>query len=204
MTSDPRRIYVSAMRLLVGIGVFAAVDSRSQEANQSVELVARSAELAQMWPELQPTEKRVILTTFVERIDLRGETLDIRIRPGRLPSILAGELDTQGWKRPEEDSERVITLTVHAQLKRTGKETRLLIDGANGGARRFDQTGAVHGGNDETSHFVRRFGQFHFRPCWHCFVWEHHTSRDCPASEYPGSQTMSVQSSVFVVPPRSA
>ena len=81
--------------------VFAAVDC-GREPNQCVELVARAAELAHRWPELPPTEKRVILTTFVERIDLGRETLDIRIRPGRLPSILAGELDPQGWKRPEE------------------------------------------------------------------------------------------------------
>ena len=116
--------------------VFATVELSSREPNECLDLVASATDLAQRWPELEPTGKRAILTTFVERIDLKRETLDIRILPSRLPSILAGEIDTKDRKPSEEESKRVIALTVHAQLKRTGKETRLLIDGADGGARR--------------------------------------------------------------------
>jgi hypothetical protein len=116
--------------------VFAAVESPSRGPTESVDLVARAAELAHRWPELGPTDKRAILTAVVERIDLKPETIDIHILPSRLPSILIGKMDTRNCTQPEDGSKRTVTLTVHAQLKRAGKETRLLIDAADGGARR--------------------------------------------------------------------
>ena len=50
--------------------------------------------------------------------------------------ILGDENDLEDWKRPEENDAPTITFTVPARLKRTGLETRLLIDGAGGGPRR--------------------------------------------------------------------
>jgi site-specific DNA recombinase len=78
----------------------------------------------------------VILTTMVGRIDLMRETVEIRILPGRLPALLTGENNKRDGNPLEQDNEPVITLTVPARLKRTGMETRLLIEGAGGGARR--------------------------------------------------------------------
>ena len=116
--------------------VFAAVESPSREPNECLDLVASAADLAQRWPKLEPTSKRAILATLVDRIEFRRETLDIHILPSRLPSILGREIDTPDRERSEEDRKVSIVLTVHAQLKRTGKEIRLLIDGTDGGARR--------------------------------------------------------------------
>src|SRR5262249_25275195 len=69
-------------------------------------------------------------------IDLRRETLEVRIRPGRLPAILRGETTHEDKKRMAEANEPTVTFTVPARLKRTGMETRLLIDGRSEGMRR--------------------------------------------------------------------
>ncbi len=79
---------------------------------------------------------RAILTTLVDRIELARETLEVRILPGRLLSILLDDDDRRDRIRPNEDNEPSITLSVPARLKRTGMEARLLIDGAGGDARR--------------------------------------------------------------------
>jgi hypothetical protein len=73
---------------------------------------------------------------MVGRIDLMRETVEIRILPGRLPALLTGENNTRDGNPLEQDNEPVITLTVPARLKRAGMETRLLIEGAGGAARR--------------------------------------------------------------------
>ena len=73
---------------------------------------------------------------LVERIDLLRETLEIRILPGWLLSILLDENDRRDRVPPNEDNEPSIILSVPARLKRTGIETRFLIDGAGGGAFR--------------------------------------------------------------------
>ena len=116
--------------------LYAALESQVADVNDRAGLVARAAGLAERWPSLAPTEKRAILTTLVDRIDLMRETLEFRIVPGRLPSILSGENDGRNPVRPNEDDEPGITLSIPARLKRTGMETRLLIDGAGGGLRR--------------------------------------------------------------------
>lgn len=53
-----------------------------------------------------------------------------------LPVILRGENSPQNLKHPRDATEPVITFPIAARLKRTGRETRLLIDGADGSSRR--------------------------------------------------------------------
>ncbi len=102
----------------------------------SSDFVARAADLAGRWRSLTPAERRAILTVLVKRIDLLRKMLEIHILPGRLLSILLDENDRRDRIQPIEDKEPSITLLVPARLKRTGMETRLLIDGASGSARR--------------------------------------------------------------------
>jgi hypothetical protein len=74
--------------------------------------------------------------SLVQRICFLRATLEIRILPGRLLSVLGEEDALWDWRRRPEATEPTITFTVPARLRRTGKEARLLIDGAGGGARR--------------------------------------------------------------------
>jgi site-specific DNA recombinase len=116
--------------------VFAATEAGTGDANEHMAIVAGAADLARRWPDLEPAGKRAVLTTLVDRIDLLRETLEIRIRPGRLPAVPSDRGDPPDRMRPADSDQRTITFTVPARLKRTGMETRLLIDGAGGGARR--------------------------------------------------------------------
>jgi hypothetical protein len=65
-----------------------------------------------------------------------AETIVIRVLTDRLPSILGDEADPRDWARPAENDMSAITFTVPARLKRAGLETRLLIDGMDGRARK--------------------------------------------------------------------
>ena len=94
------------------------------------------ADLARRWPEIAPTGRRAILATLVDQIDLLRETLEIRILPLRLPAVLRGETGPRDLQRTPDANDPTITFTVPARLKRTGMETRLLIDGADGSSRR--------------------------------------------------------------------
>jgi DNA invertase Pin-like site-specific DNA recombinase len=116
-------------------GVFAAIETLLGDVNDRAEVITSAGNLALRWSALAPAERRAILSALVDRVDLLRETLEIRILPGRLPSIL-----DDGWQPHErldpKENEPTITFTVPARLKRTGMETRLLIDGAGGGARK--------------------------------------------------------------------
>ena len=63
------------------------------------------------------------------------ETLEVRIPPGWLISILLDGYDRRDRGQPDDDNESSITLSIPARLKRAGMEIRFLIDGASGGAR---------------------------------------------------------------------
>jgi hypothetical protein len=116
--------------------VFGAIEPLVEDVNDCTDVVARAAGLAQRWPDLDPAERRAILRTLVDRIDLMRETVEIRIIPGRLPAILRAEDGPRDLKHTPDINEPTITFTVPARLKRAGKETRLLVDGAGGGGRR--------------------------------------------------------------------
>ena len=116
--------------------VFGAIEPLIGDVNDCTDVVARAAGLAQRWPDLDPAERRAILMTLVDRIDLLRETLEIRIIPGRLPAILRAEDGHHNLKHASDINEPTITFTVAARLKRAGKETRLLVDGAGGSGRR--------------------------------------------------------------------
>src|SRR5262249_14688974 len=106
------------------------------DVNDCSDVVTRAADLAQRWPDLDPAERRAILTTLVDRVDLMRETVEIRIIPGRLSAILRAEDGPRDPKHKPDINVPTITFTVPARLKRAGKETRLLVDGAGGGGRR--------------------------------------------------------------------
>ncbi len=116
--------------------LYGAIEPHVADVNQRTDFLARAADLAERWPRIEPSEKRAILTTLVDRIELARETLEVRLLPGRLPAILDDNWDPHDRLRPGKENEPTITFTVPARLKRAGMETRLLIDGTGGGARK--------------------------------------------------------------------
>ena len=116
--------------------LFGVLEHHVEHAAERGDLITRAAALARRWQSLKPSAKRTILASLVGRIDLLRETLEVRIHSDRLRAILLDGDDTAVLSASGADDASQLTLSIPARLKRTGMETRLVIDGAGGGARR--------------------------------------------------------------------
>jgi DNA invertase Pin-like site-specific DNA recombinase len=116
--------------------LFSAIETEVADANERAKLIARASELSRRWLDLEPSRKRAILITLVGRVELLRETLKIRLRPALVPDILNDPPQPSSRNQPVEERGPTVTFTVPARLKRTGMETRLLIDGPADSVRR--------------------------------------------------------------------
>ena len=80
--------------------------------------------------------KRAILPSLIDGIDLLSESLIIRIPSDRLLALLDEDACPPVVGPVRGEAGPVVTLTVPVRLKRAGRETRLIIDGADADARR--------------------------------------------------------------------
>lgn len=103
-------------------------------------LIVNATDLARRWPALSASEKRAILHALVERVDIRPEMVDVSIRPAALPDVVKPDLDIR--RLPGKPERPTQVLSVPARLRRTGMETKLLIQGALGAEtpRRSDRS----------------------------------------------------------------
>jgi site-specific DNA recombinase len=135
---DLERVVEDRLRQFLSDGseLYGVIETQICDVNSCAEVIARATDLARSWPCLTPAEKRAILSSLVDRVTLLRETLEVRLLPGQIPAVL-----DESWTPKEkivasEKDAPTITFTVPAHLKRTGMETRLLIDGTGVGARR--------------------------------------------------------------------
>ena len=103
-------------------------------------LVENAAKLARRWPTLPAPDRRAMLHVLISRIDVRPETVDITIQPAVLSDIMKPDLDIRRLSTRPEGPTRV--LLVPARLRRTGMETKLLVQGTLGAEppRRSDRS----------------------------------------------------------------
>lgn len=91
-------------------------------------LIEHAAHLEQRWATLTFMQRNIVIHALVARIDVRPDSLDVAIRSSMLQQITAPDLDLS---RPLEPSASpVAVLSIPARVRRTGMETRLLIEGA--------------------------------------------------------------------------
>ena len=96
-------------------------------------MIENAADLARRWSSLPTPDRRAILHALVKRIDVCLETVDITIRPAALPGI-AGSGPAVDKSLATDGPTKV--MSVPARLKRTGMETKLLVQGTSGPADR--------------------------------------------------------------------
>jgi len=90
--------------------------------------IEHAADLEQRWATLIFAQRSVAIHALVARIDVRPDSIEVAIRSSMLQQITAPDLDLS---RPLEPSTNPVTvLSVPACVRRTGMETRLLIEGA--------------------------------------------------------------------------
>ena len=118
------------------VEVFDAIETWVTDVSDRLEIAAGAAELAKRWPDLASSDRRAVLSTIVERIDLLHEALEIRILPGGLLAMLRDGSGRRDRLQPAEANAPRLTLRVPARLKRTGIETRMLFEDSGDGRRR--------------------------------------------------------------------
>ena len=110
-------------------GLFEALQPSYKDVDEVWGLMKRAGALAQRWPLMEPAQKRAVLTTLIRRIDLQRKTIEISLSPNRLPTILSDEEDREEVDHPIGRHGPTLSLSISAQIKRTGMETRMLING---------------------------------------------------------------------------
>ena len=89
-------------------------------------LIARAAEIGKSWSELPATRQRAFLTALIERVDIGSDRIDIHFRPTRLGMLL----DIAATPLPSATDETQI-LSVPIELRRSGREIKMLIEGTD-------------------------------------------------------------------------
>jgi DNA invertase Pin-like site-specific DNA recombinase len=106
---DPGRVY-QAIRL---------ADPSAQR-----RLIIRAEEIGNSWSELPPTRQHALLTALIERIDIGANRIDIHFRPTRLGTLL----DMSAPLLPSATEEEAKILSVPIELRRSGREIKMLIN----------------------------------------------------------------------------
>jgi len=90
-------------------------------------LIARAEEIGRSWPELPAARQRTFLTALIERIDVGASRLDIHVRPTRLGALL--DIAAPSLSSATEDETQILSVPI--ALRRSGREIKMLIDGAD-------------------------------------------------------------------------
>jgi site-specific DNA recombinase len=122
------QIVVNRIRRLLSepVSLFEMVKVHAGEPLLQQSLMARAAELAAEAARMSPLRMRVILVALVQRIEVGPDQVIIHLRPRRLPALLDDRLAAAN-PDPLAD-EPSLPLTHPVQLRRAGKEVRMVID----------------------------------------------------------------------------
>jgi site-specific DNA recombinase len=105
--------------------IYKSTAAQLPDSSMQQRLVARAADIGKHWPELPVARKRAVFTALIDRIEVRVDQIDIRLRPPRLSALLdVAAAPSQGVN----DDETQI-LSVPVRLRRAGREIRMVIDG---------------------------------------------------------------------------
>ena len=107
--------------------IYKSTAARLPNSSMQQRLVARSAEIGGRWPEFPMARKRDVLTALIERIEVRIDQIDIRLRPRRLGALL-DRVATPSQGVSDDETE---ILSVPVRLRRAGREIRMVIDGTD-------------------------------------------------------------------------
>jgi len=97
---------------------------------QRKSLIEQAANLAMRWEKLSAGNRRAILKVLLDRIIIQPKYIDIKIRINAIAEIVKPNLDV--LQLPKNLEGPIKQLSIAAQLKRTGMETKLLIQGSRG------------------------------------------------------------------------
>jgi DNA invertase Pin-like site-specific DNA recombinase len=89
-------------------------------------LIARAEEIGRSWPELPAARQRTFLTALIKRVEIGSDRIDIFARPTRIGALL-----DVATPLPSVADDETQILSVPVRLRRSGREIKMLIDGAD-------------------------------------------------------------------------
>jgi hypothetical protein len=89
-------------------------------------LIDRAVQIASGWSTLPSAQMRALFTMLIRQIAVVPERVDLQILPARLPTVLGTAPAILG--SADQQDANVLTLSIAAQLRRTGKEMRMRIE----------------------------------------------------------------------------
>jgi len=130
--------------------IFNAAGAGSVNIAMRKTLTEQAAALARRWPTVTPADKRMFLHVLVARVDVRPEAVDSAIRPAALPALVGPEVNLAGLATAVMADGPTQLLSIPAQVRRTGMQMKLLIQGA-----------ASTAGREPDRSLLRLIGQAH-------------------------------------------
>jgi hypothetical protein len=97
---------------------------------QRKNLMTRAAAFAERWPSQSASNRRAILSALIERVIVGPKEVALTVRLDAIPHVTARDLDLGRLPQRLDGPTRV--LSIPARLKRTGMETKLLVQGPVG------------------------------------------------------------------------
>lgn len=114
--------------------IFGTLEAFTPDANARQIIIHNAARLAGKWSNLALPARRAILQRLVARIDVRREAVELALRPSAVPVVVDPAFDLAQPQLCEHKA--TVNFSIPARLKRTGMETRFLIEGSGSGPRR--------------------------------------------------------------------
>ncbi|HXQ82966.1 MAG TPA: hypothetical protein VN769_02750, partial [Xanthobacteraceae bacterium] len=113
--------------------VLDAIDDDSHSSPGQRQLIERARQVAEEFGAQAPNEIRTTLMTLLCRVEIKPEKIEIKVSRHRLTALLTEQsIDpTMQDQKLDRDSDDVVTLTTPAQIKRVGREMRVLVDNSD-------------------------------------------------------------------------
>lgn len=119
-------------RILAFLGsepdLHAALESLVSALSRRLAMVSEAVRLVKGWPGLAPSDRRALLQQIVQRIEIGPESIKVALSSGSLMQVL-GRGAAAAHPNSDPQSGALIILSIPIQLRRAGKEMRLLVDG---------------------------------------------------------------------------
>ena len=108
----------------------AALEPVARASDRRHAMISEAAGLAQRWTSLTPSDRRALLQQLVGRIEIGPESIEVALLCGSLVQLLSRSA-AKAHPGPDPRNAAPIILGIPIQLRRAGKEMRLLVDGAD-------------------------------------------------------------------------
>jgi site-specific DNA recombinase len=116
--------------------MLAIIQNHTSDAATQKRLMADLEQCVVKWPELKADSVRKFILAIVTRIHIRADRIDISLNPISLARFLSRtnyHIEPAAEIQSDTDGP-VVTLTIPARLKRTGKEMKIIVENGSGPA----------------------------------------------------------------------